>query len=89
MIEIDEVVNKAITDLHISYVEPKRRPGYLEQTTTPSTSPWEIQTTVGDKMGRRLEQRHLQVETLVSVLLIEDGDKKELWCISIRPEDAK
>ena len=29
-------------------------------------------------MGRRLEQRQVQVKTLVAVLLIEDNDRKEL-----------
>ena len=80
MIEIDEVLNKTITDLYISYVEPdiaelKRRPGDLGQTTSPSTTPWGIttQTTGGVMMGRRLEQRQVQVKTLVAVLLIEDS----------------
>ena len=84
MIEIDELVNKTITNLLISYVEPDiaklmRRPTDLGQTTTLSTSPWEIlpQTTGGDMMGRRLEQGQVQVETLVAVLLIEDGETNE------------
>ena len=30
-------------------------------------------------MGRRLEQRQVQVKTLVAVLIIEDNDRKEQW----------
>ena len=57
MIEVDEVVNKTIINLHISYAEPDiaeltRRPGDSGQTTSPSTTPWGIPT-----QTRRLEER--------------------------------
>ena len=61
MIMVDEVVNNTITDLHTSNEE---------QATTP-------QTTGGATRSRRLEQRRIQVEVLVAVLLIEDSDRKE------------
>ena len=72
MIEIDELVNKTITNLHISYEEPDiltRRTGW---TTTP-------QTTGGAMIYRGMEQRQIQEKHLVAVLLIEDSDRKESW----------
>ena len=84
MIEVDEVMNMTITGSHISYEEPDiaestRRSRDSGQTSAPSTAPSGTlpQATRGDMMGRRLEQRQVQVKTLVAVLIIDD--RKEQW----------
>ena len=72
MIMVDEVVNKTITDLHISYKEQNILTRRMGQTTTQHT-------TGGAMTSRRLEQRQIQEEDLVAVLFIEDSDRRESW----------
>ena len=67
MIEVDEVVNKTITDLHISYEEPEISTMTMQQTTGSAMTP------------RRWEQRQIQAEDLVAVLFIEETDRRESW----------
>ena len=70
MIMVDEVVDNAITDLHISYEEPDISTRSTGQTTTP-------QTTGGAMTSRRWEQRQIQAEDLVAVLVLEYADRRE------------
>ena len=63
MIKVDEVVNKTITDMHISYISTMT----MQQTTGSAMTP------------RRWERRQNQAEDLVTVLFIDDSDRRESW----------